>query len=68
MDAYVEEENRYRLAPGSPRSFKTDLFALGCLICSLLGLPEAELEMISRVEVVPLPIDKSFPLAWCLQC
>ncbi|KAJ5362156.1 hypothetical protein N7541_003000 [Penicillium brevicompactum] len=32
MENYVEEEDRYRLAPGSSRSFATDLFALGCLI------------------------------------
>lgn len=32
MESYVAEEDRYRLAPGSPRSFTTDLFALGCLI------------------------------------
>lgn len=28
----VEEEDRYRISPWSPRSFKTDVFALGCLI------------------------------------
>lgn len=28
----VEEEDRYRISPWSPRTFKTDLFALGCLI------------------------------------
>ena len=28
----VEEEDRYRISPWSLRTFKTDLFALGCLI------------------------------------
>ncbi|KAJ5114402.1 hypothetical protein NUU61_000161 [Penicillium alfredii] len=28
----VEEEDRYRMAPDSPRSTVTDIFALGCLI------------------------------------
>ncbi|KAL4934734.1 kinase-like domain-containing protein [Aspergillus oleicola] len=28
----VEEEDRYRISPLSPRNFKTDLFALGCLV------------------------------------
>ncbi|EEP81112.1 predicted protein [Uncinocarpus reesii 1704] len=32
LQPLVEEEDRYRMAPLSPRNFKTDLFALGCLI------------------------------------
>ncbi|KAL4803354.1 kinase-like domain-containing protein [Aspergillus unguis] len=32
MPADVEEEDRYRISPESPRSIQTDLFALGCLI------------------------------------
>jgi serine/threonine protein kinase len=34
MEAFVEED-RYYLAPWSPRTFTTDLFALGCLIYEL---------------------------------
>lgn len=32
LEPLVEEEDRYRISPWSPRTFKTDLFALGCLI------------------------------------
>jgi serine/threonine protein kinase len=32
LEPLVEEEDRYRISPWSPRNFKTDLFALGCLI------------------------------------
>jgi len=32
LEALVQEEDRYRLFPWSPRSVQTDLFALGCLI------------------------------------
>lgn len=32
LQPLVEEEDRYRISPWSPRTFKTDLFALGCLI------------------------------------
>ncbi|TPX26941.1 hypothetical protein DIZ76_012405 [Coccidioides immitis] len=32
LQPLVEEEDRYRISPLSPRNFKTYLFALGCLI------------------------------------
>lgn len=32
QDTLVSEEDRYRIAPDSPRSTATDIFALGCLI------------------------------------
>lgn len=32
LEPLVEEEDRYRMSPWSPRSYRTDLFALGCLI------------------------------------
>ncbi|RDW74498.1 uncharacterized protein DSM5745_07160 [Aspergillus mulundensis] len=35
LQPLVEEEERYRMAPLSPRTFQTDLFALGCLVYEL---------------------------------
>lgn len=32
----VEEEDRYRILPNAPRSIKTDIFALGCLIFEIM--------------------------------
>lgn len=32
LEPLVEEEDRYRISPWSPRNYTTDLFALGCLI------------------------------------
>lgn len=32
LESLVEEEDRYRISPWSPRTFQTDIFALGCLI------------------------------------
>lgn len=32
LEPLVEEEDRYRISPWSPRNHNTDLFALGCLI------------------------------------
>ncbi|KAJ5783774.1 uncharacterized protein N7518_009451 [Penicillium psychrosexuale] len=61
MEAYVEEEDRYRLAPWTPRSFKTDLFALGCLIYELSGgtRPYDEIEDVK--EVARLYASQNFP-------
>ncbi|PLN79474.1 protein kinase-like protein [Aspergillus taichungensis] len=36
ISSVVMEEDRYRKSPDSPRSFQTDLFALGCLIFEIL--------------------------------
>lgn len=51
MEALVEEEDRYRLALWSPRSFNTDLFALGCLIYELSSgtRPYDEIEDVKEV-------------------
>ncbi|OOF98229.1 hypothetical protein ASPCADRAFT_395030 [Aspergillus carbonarius ITEM 5010] len=34
--AVIAEEDRYRKSPDSPRSFQTDVFALGCLIFEIV--------------------------------
>jgi serine/threonine protein kinase len=51
MEAFVEEEDRYHLAPWSPRTFTTDLFALGCLIYELSSgaRPYDEIEDVGEV-------------------
>lgn len=36
MSPVVMEEDRYRKSPDSPRSFQTDIFALGCLIFEIV--------------------------------
>ncbi|KAB8266127.1 hypothetical protein BDV32DRAFT_156208 [Aspergillus pseudonomiae] len=36
MPSFVTEEDRYRKSPDSPRTFQTDLFALGCLIFEIV--------------------------------
>ncbi|GJP87269.1 hypothetical protein AnigIFM60653_001136 [Aspergillus niger] len=36
MPPVIAEEDRYRKSPESPRSFRTDLFALGCLIFEIM--------------------------------
>ncbi|KAJ5585118.1 uncharacterized protein N7459_004918 [Penicillium hispanicum] len=35
LEPFVQEEDRYRISPWSPRTFKTDIFALGCLVYEL---------------------------------
>ncbi|GIK07672.1 hypothetical protein Aspvir_003338 [Aspergillus viridinutans] len=48
----VEEEDRYRISPWSPRTFKTDLFALGCLIYEIsTGVrPYNEIDDLEEIE------------------
>ncbi|KNG90832.1 hypothetical protein ANOM_000959 [Aspergillus nomiae NRRL 13137] len=36
MPSFVTEEDQYRKSPDSPRTFQTDLFALGCLIFEIV--------------------------------
>ncbi|KAE8386916.1 kinase-like domain-containing protein [Aspergillus alliaceus] len=36
MPSIVTEEDRYRKSPDSPRTYQTDLFALGCLIFEIV--------------------------------
>ncbi|KAL2822773.1 kinase-like protein [Aspergillus cavernicola] len=47
----VEEKDRYRIAPRSPRTVKTDLFALGCLIYEISSgaHPYSEIEDLDEV-------------------
>lgn len=40
LQPLVEEEDRYRLLPWSPRTFKTDIFTLGCLIYEIDDVEE----------------------------
>jgi serine/threonine protein kinase len=60
MEHYVEEEDRYRIMPGSPRSFKTDLFALGCLIYEIES-GARPYDAVDAEEVARLYAGKSFP-------
>ncbi|PYI37004.1 kinase-like protein [Aspergillus indologenus CBS 114.80] len=48
----IEEEDRYRLSPLTPRTCKTDLFALGCLIYEISTgrRPYEEIEDTEEVE------------------
>ncbi|PTU18507.1 hypothetical protein P175DRAFT_0534245 [Aspergillus ochraceoroseus IBT 24754] len=55
MPPVVTEEDRYRKSPDSPRSFQTDLFALGCLIFEIMvgsrpyeEINDADWEMIAE--------------------
>jgi serine/threonine protein kinase len=60
MEHYVEEEDRYRIMPGSPRSFKTDLFALGCLIYEIES-GARPYDAVNAEEFARLYAGKSFP-------
>lgn len=61
MEALVEEEDRYRLAPWSPRSFQTELFALGCLIYEISGGTRPYDEVEDVEEVARLYARHTFP-------
>jgi serine/threonine protein kinase len=61
MEAYVEEEDRYHLSPWSPRSFNTDLFALGCLIYELSSGTRPYDKVEDVEEVARLYAKQTFP-------
>ena len=64
LEPFVEEEDRYRMSPYSPRSFRTDIFALGCLIFEIsTGLrPYDEIDDRDYKEIERLYAAQVFPL------
>lgn len=44
----AEEEHRYRISPGAPWSFQTDLFALGCLMFEIEEIEDSDWQEVAR--------------------
>lgn len=63
LEHLVEEEDRYRLPPWTRRSFKTDIFALGCLIFEISSgrRPYDEIEDHRHKEIEELYAAQIFP-------
>ncbi|RAH73521.1 kinase-like protein [Aspergillus aculeatinus CBS 121060] len=57
----VEEEDRYRIAPLTPRTCKTDLFALGCLVYEISTGTRPYEEIEDTKEVEKLDDAQEFP-------
>lgn len=61
LEPLVEEEDRYRISSCSPRTFKTDLFALGCLIYEISTGVRPYNEIDDLEEVARLYSAQTFP-------
>lgn len=61
LESLVEEEDRYRISPWSPRTFQTDLFALGCLVYELSTGTRPYNEIDDVEEVAKLYAAQTFP-------
>ncbi|KAJ0414209.1 kinase-like protein [Aspergillus carlsbadensis] len=61
LQALVEEEDRYRLSPLAPRSYQTDLFALGCLIYEICTGSRPYEEIVDTEKVAQMYKAQIFP-------